>query len=221
MLFLAGLTHGIGMNWDAIGALGELVGAIAVVISVLYLAGQVRSQVRETKLNAIHEVSHGFREGIAATFLDKQLAELFVAAKDDPGEARPRRSGSSSSRSSSATTASGRTPSTSARQGSVSMSRTGGPWSGSTLRSSLGRASSGFGISAGTSTRRSSPRTWTDWSPGRTPSSGPGARQLSGPLLWWCVRSSRRSPERPPDPTCRTPPRPPSPRPSPSYRGSG
>ena len=70
------------MNWDAIGALGELVGAIAVVISVLYLAGQVRSQVRETKLNAIHEVSEGFREGIAATFLDKQLAELFVAAKD-------------------------------------------------------------------------------------------------------------------------------------------
>lgn len=72
------------MNWDAIGALGELVGAIAVVVSVLYLAWQVRSQVRETKLHAIHEVSHGFREGIAATFLDKQLSELFVAAKDGP-----------------------------------------------------------------------------------------------------------------------------------------
>ncbi len=71
------------MNWDAIGALGELIGAIAVVISVLYLAWQVRGQVRETKLNAIHEVSHGFREGIAATFLDQQLSELFVAAKDD------------------------------------------------------------------------------------------------------------------------------------------
>lgn len=72
------------MSWDAVGALGELVGAIAVVISVLYLAWQVRSQVQETQLAAIHEVSHGFREGIAATFLDKQLAELFVAAKDGP-----------------------------------------------------------------------------------------------------------------------------------------
>ena len=70
------------MNWNAVGAIGELVGAIAVVVSVLYLAWQVRSQVQESKLNAIHEVSEGFREGIAATYLDRQLSELFVAAKD-------------------------------------------------------------------------------------------------------------------------------------------
>jgi hypothetical protein len=71
------------MNWQALGAMGEFVGALAVVVSVLYLAWQVRSQVQESKLSAIHEVSEGFREGIAATFLDRQLAELFVAAKDD------------------------------------------------------------------------------------------------------------------------------------------
>ncbi|MEQ1854993.1 MAG: hypothetical protein ABL963_00905 [Longimicrobiales bacterium] len=70
------------MNWDAVGALAELTGAIAVVISVLYLAWQVRGQVQETRLTAIHEVSVGFREGIAATFMDRQLAELFVKAKD-------------------------------------------------------------------------------------------------------------------------------------------
>jgi hypothetical protein len=72
------------MNWEAVGALGELLGASAVVVSVLYLAVQVRSQVRETRLNALHEVSEGFREGIAATFLDQQLSELFVRGKDDP-----------------------------------------------------------------------------------------------------------------------------------------
>ena len=71
------------MNWDAVGAIGELIGAVAVVISVLYLAWQVRSQVQEEKVTAIHEVSEGFREGIAATFMDRQLAELFVKAKDD------------------------------------------------------------------------------------------------------------------------------------------
>ncbi len=71
------------MNWDAIGAVGEIVGALAVVVSVLYLAIQVRSQVREAQLQAIHEVSDGFREGIAATFLDPALAELFVLGKDD------------------------------------------------------------------------------------------------------------------------------------------
>ena len=71
------------MNWDAVGAIGELIGAVAVVISVLYLAWQVRSQVQEARLAAIHEVSEGFREGIAATFMDRQLAELFVKAKHD------------------------------------------------------------------------------------------------------------------------------------------
>ena len=70
------------MNWTAVGAIGELVGAVAVVVSVLYLAWQVRRQVQEAQLAAIHEVSEGFREGIAATFLDEQRAELFVAAKD-------------------------------------------------------------------------------------------------------------------------------------------
>jgi hypothetical protein len=70
------------MNWDAVAAIGELIGAIAVVVSVLYLAWQVRGQVRETRLTAILEVSEGFREAIAATFMDRQLAELFVKAKD-------------------------------------------------------------------------------------------------------------------------------------------
>jgi hypothetical protein len=37
------------VNWEAISAIGQLVGAIAVVISVLYLAVQVRSNARETR----------------------------------------------------------------------------------------------------------------------------------------------------------------------------
>ena len=72
------------MNWEAVGASGELIGAMAVVVSVLYLAYQVRAQVRESRLAAIHEVSEAFREGIGATFLDRELAELFVLGKDGP-----------------------------------------------------------------------------------------------------------------------------------------
>ncbi len=70
------------MNWEAIGASGELIGAMAVVVSVLYLAYQVRAQVRESRIGAMHEVSDAFREGVAATFLDKELAELFIEGKD-------------------------------------------------------------------------------------------------------------------------------------------
>ena len=37
------------MNWEAISAIGQLVGALAVVISLIYLANQVRSNARETR----------------------------------------------------------------------------------------------------------------------------------------------------------------------------
>jgi len=71
------------LNWVAIGALGEMLGALAVMVSVLYLALQVRGQTKETQLAAIHEVSEGFRDGIAATFMDPHLSRVFVVGKDD------------------------------------------------------------------------------------------------------------------------------------------
>ena len=42
------------MNWDAIGAVGEIIGALAVVISVVYLASQIRlGYVQQDQNNAI------------------------------------------------------------------------------------------------------------------------------------------------------------------------
>ena len=40
------------MNWDAIGAIGEVVGAAAVVGSLLYLAGQVRMSARASAVES-------------------------------------------------------------------------------------------------------------------------------------------------------------------------
>ena len=40
------------MNWDAIGALYEAIGALAVVITLLYLAIQIKEQTKETRLTA-------------------------------------------------------------------------------------------------------------------------------------------------------------------------
>ncbi len=48
------------MNWDAIGAVGEIVGALAVVVSLVYLAIQVRRQNRESSMLAMHEISQAF-----------------------------------------------------------------------------------------------------------------------------------------------------------------
>lgn len=40
------------MNWDAIGAIGEVVGAAAVVGSLLYLAGQIRMSARASAVES-------------------------------------------------------------------------------------------------------------------------------------------------------------------------
>ena len=72
------------MNWDAIAAIGEIVGASAVVISLVYLASQIRSQNRESRAASVHQVIDGYRSSIAA-LLEPEMAELWVLAISDYG----------------------------------------------------------------------------------------------------------------------------------------
>ena len=48
------------MNWDAAGAIGEIIGATAVVVSVIYLAVQIRGQTEQAKLAATRELMSNF-----------------------------------------------------------------------------------------------------------------------------------------------------------------
>ena len=50
------------MNWDAIGAIGEIVGAAAVVVSIAYLAVQIRSNTRAMKASASFDATHSWAE---------------------------------------------------------------------------------------------------------------------------------------------------------------
>jgi hypothetical protein len=50
-LSLLSLDHAV--NWEAISAIGQLVGALAVVISLIYLANEVRNNARATRLAAM------------------------------------------------------------------------------------------------------------------------------------------------------------------------
>ena len=59
------------MNWDAIGAIGEIVGAVAVLITLVYLALQVR-QTRKMQL----------AESIRATRAERR--DFFTALRDSP-----------------------------------------------------------------------------------------------------------------------------------------
>lgn len=70
------------MNWEAIGAIGETVGALGVVITLIYLATQIRSQNRESRIAAVHELTEAFR-GAIMSFQDPNLAAIFVRAKEN------------------------------------------------------------------------------------------------------------------------------------------
>lgn len=45
------------MNWEAISAIGQIVGAVGVILSVIYLALQVRSNARQTRLASMRSMS--------------------------------------------------------------------------------------------------------------------------------------------------------------------
>jgi hypothetical protein len=55
------------MNWDAIGAIGEIAGAIAVILTLVYLASQVRYAKNATLDQNRLTRSSGIREIILAT----------------------------------------------------------------------------------------------------------------------------------------------------------
>ena len=71
------------MNWDAIGAVGEIIGAAAVAVSVFYLAAQVRKQTEEERLSATRELSELFLVTIGSVQEDKEFAEIYLRAVKD------------------------------------------------------------------------------------------------------------------------------------------
>jgi len=70
------------MNWDAIGAVGEIVGALAVVVSLMYLATQIRLQNRESRAASVHQVIDGYRTTISQLH-EPEMADIWVQAHRD------------------------------------------------------------------------------------------------------------------------------------------
>ena len=50
------------MNWDALGAISEALGAVVVVASVWYLAIQIRRQTEEASMTATRELARRSEE---------------------------------------------------------------------------------------------------------------------------------------------------------------
>jgi hypothetical protein len=67
------------MNWDAIGAIGELAGALAVVITLLFLARQLRLSNRQQRLESGRAVTEEFNR-INTLFLDLDKMGMIIRA---------------------------------------------------------------------------------------------------------------------------------------------
>jgi len=80
------------MNWDAIGAIGELVGSAAVVITIAYLAIQTKSNTKATQSAAVAQsrlATTGALEAIANG--GESLAVYYTGLRDPDSLEKERR----------------------------------------------------------------------------------------------------------------------------------
>ena len=71
------------MNWEAISAIGQIVGAIAVVVSLIYLAREVHSSVRATREASMRWVSDSYTRWIHQVSGHPDLRELYYRGIHD------------------------------------------------------------------------------------------------------------------------------------------
>ena len=74
------------MNWDAIGAVGEIAGAIAVVLSFIYLSTQIKASTEATDENAIPNVLDLTSNWLGRLGSDTEVASLFVKGMQNKEE---------------------------------------------------------------------------------------------------------------------------------------
>jgi hypothetical protein len=71
------------MNWEAIGAIGEILGAIAVLVTLVYLAAQIRQNSQFVKAATYHSTFRARNEFNFAVAMTPELSALLVRARDD------------------------------------------------------------------------------------------------------------------------------------------
>lgn len=71
------------MNWDAFGAMAELAGAIAVVLTLFYLSSQIRQSNRLGRRNEYNATLQQFSQFRMAIAQDEKFANLYLIGSQD------------------------------------------------------------------------------------------------------------------------------------------
>ncbi len=77
------------MNWEAIAAIGEMVGAIAVVVSVIYLAVQIRENTRSSMLNVVNSTINDFSDLERLIASTPDLAQIVLRGNESLSNLTP------------------------------------------------------------------------------------------------------------------------------------
>src|SRR5262245_29337855 len=72
------------MDWNAIGAIGQWVGAFAVVVTLFYLAQQIRQQNQISRYGALKDLLDGFNQPNELMATNAKLRSVFVNGIRDP-----------------------------------------------------------------------------------------------------------------------------------------
>ena len=66
------------MNWEAIGAIGEILGAIAVVATLIYLARQIRQNSQAVEIAALRDTTEQWNKWSEVVATSPELADIVV-----------------------------------------------------------------------------------------------------------------------------------------------
>ena len=72
------------MNWEAIATIAEIIGAVGVIASLVYLAVQIRDNTRSSRIQQQHESTRQFVDFMDILLLNPELAALHDKGRDSP-----------------------------------------------------------------------------------------------------------------------------------------
>jgi len=72
------------MNWEAIGAVGETVGALAVLVTLVYLSIQIRQNTKSVQAAAVDSANSQVSRIREVIFSDAGVANMYRRGNEDP-----------------------------------------------------------------------------------------------------------------------------------------
>ena len=77
------------MNWDAVGAIGEIIGALAVLVTLVYLAIQIKQNTAVARASATREIHDSLLAAHSPIFSSTEVARVIRLGSFEPESLTP------------------------------------------------------------------------------------------------------------------------------------